>query len=135
MAVRQIERLSNAQARRVALAAQGFGDPRPAGVPDRRALRRVLKRTGLLQIDSVNVLARAHYLPLFSRLGCYPNELLEQAAYASTARRPRELFEYWGTRRPCSRWRLNRCCGGGWQTLPSTPGEGCAVSRGRSRTC
>ena len=76
-----IERLSQAQARRIALAAQGFGTPRPNSTPDRRALRRVLNHTGLLQIDSVNVLARAHYLPLFSRLGPYPNELLERAAY------------------------------------------------------
>jgi uncharacterized protein len=90
MAVR--ERISAAQARRVVLAAQGFNDPAPAGRPDRRALRRVLARTGLFQIDSVNVLARAHYLPLFSRLGPYPVALLDRAAYG----RPRELFEYWG---------------------------------------
>jgi uncharacterized protein YcaQ len=114
MAGRRIERLSNAQARRVALAAQGFGEARPANVPNRRDLRRVLRHTGLLQIDSVNVLARAHYLPLFSRLGRYPNELLERAAYRSTARHPRELFEYWGheasllpiATQPLFRWRM-----------------------------
>src|ERR671917_706064 len=86
------ERLSAAEARRVALAAQGFGDASPAREPDGWALRRVLKRVGLLQIDSVNVLERAHYLPLFSRIGPYNRELLDRASQ----RAPRRLFEYWG---------------------------------------
>jgi uncharacterized protein YcaQ len=122
MAVRPTGHLSNAQARRVALAAQGFGEPRPTRTPDRRALRRVLSHTGLLQIDSVNVLARAHYLPLFSRLGRYPNELLEKAAYRSTARQPRELFEYWGheasllpvATQPLFRWRMAEANENAW---------------------
>ncbi|HEY4916186.1 MAG TPA: winged helix-turn-helix domain-containing protein, partial [Solirubrobacteraceae bacterium] len=62
------ERLSAAEARRVAVAAQGFGGPPATGPVGGRALRRVLQRIGLVQIDSVNVLVRAHYLPLFSRL-------------------------------------------------------------------
>lgn len=111
-----MERLTPTMARRIALAAQGFGDRRPAGAVERRHVRRVLQRTGLFQIDSVNVVARAHTLPLFSRLGPYPTSLLDNAA----ARRPRALFEYWAHEasllpvetQPLLRWRMERARAG-----------------------
>jgi uncharacterized protein YcaQ len=90
-----VEIVGQDSARRAALAAQGFADPRPTGAVTRRHLVRVLGRIRLLQLDSVTVLARAHYLPMFSRLGPYPRELLDAAAWAHPMRRPRLLLECW----------------------------------------
>ena len=84
------ESISQAQARRVALSAQGFLDPRHA-TPTMRTFGRTLSRTGVLQVDSVNVLQRAHYMPLYSRMGPYDVDLLRRAA----ERRPRRMVEYW----------------------------------------
>ena len=82
--------LSISQARRIALAAQGFAKPRPSGRVDRRHLRKVMSRLQLLQLDSVPVVVRTQYMPLFSRLGPYPANLLDEIAYHSD-----EWFEAW----------------------------------------
>ena len=109
-------RLSLSQARRIALAAQGFGDARPAA-PGARHVARTLGRSKLFQIDSVNVLVRAHYMPLFSRIGPYDRGLLDRAAYHPTKR---ATFEYWGHEaslihldlHPLFRWRMDRAARG-----------------------
>jgi len=101
--------LSAAQARRTIVAAQGLAAPRVEGRVDRRHLRRVVGRLGLVQIDSVNVLVRAHHLPFFSRLGPHDRSLLHRLAY-----RHHEVFEYWGHEaslvdvqlEPLLRWRM-----------------------------
>jgi uncharacterized protein YcaQ len=111
--------LSAAEARRVALAAQGFAEAPLAREADTRALRRrVLDRVGLVQIDSVNVLQRAHYLPAFSRLGAYDTDLLDKLSHHA----PRRLFEYWGHEasllpvelHPHLRWRMRRAHDDAW---------------------
>lgn len=90
------ERIGAAQARRIAIAAQCLDKPAPSGaVPNRGHLRRLLDRIGVLQIDSVNVLARAHLLPVFARLGDYSPELLSQAAWPRRSA-DRMLVETWG---------------------------------------
>src|ERR1041384_7080104 len=82
-------------ARRIALGAQGFTDTRPRGEGAGRHLNRVLDRVRLIQLDSVNVAVRAHYMPLFSRLGPYDRDLVDDAAWTHSSRRPRLLVEYW----------------------------------------
>jgi uncharacterized protein YcaQ len=109
-----VETVSLAAARRIALAAQGLARPRPPALPGRRQVNRTIEALGLLQIDSVSVLARAHYMPLFSRLGAYDRSLLETAAWGK--RRERGLFEYWAHEasllpldlQPLFRWRMAR---------------------------
>ncbi len=109
-----MEELTAAGARRTALAAQGFVDPRHPVAPTRRHLRRVLDRIQLLQLDSVSVVVRAHYMPLFSRLGAYDRAMVDEAAWSHSARRPRLLTEYWAHEAalisvqdwPLLRWRM-----------------------------
>src|SRR4029079_399411 len=87
---RVVTTLSQSQARRIALAAQGvLGKPHEA--PTMRTLNRTVERTGVLQVDSVNVLQRAHFMPLYSRMGAYDVDLLARAG----ASKPRRLVEYW----------------------------------------
>ena len=108
--------LSAAQARRIAIAAQGLAGPPPSGSPTPLRLRQLVDALGVIQIDSVNVLARSHYLPPFARLGAYPREMLENEAWG----RRRTLFEYWGheasflplASQPLFRWRMERARAG-----------------------
>ena len=115
-------RLSAAQARRVALAAQGFHEPRPPGPVTRANLRRLIGRIQVMQLDSVSVAVRAHYAPMFSRLGPYDRDLLDAAAWSHSARSPRLLVEYWAHEAalmsvedwPLLRWRMREYTGGRW---------------------
>jgi uncharacterized protein YcaQ len=112
-----VERLTIAQARRIALAAQGLAEPRPKGRIDARHIRRTLDRIGVLQIDSVNVLVRSYELPLFARLGPYPRPLL-----TDLIERRREMFEYWAHEasfvpvelHPLLRWRMEAAATDAW---------------------
>ena len=112
--------LTRGQARRIALAAQGLGR-RPSGPVTMRQLQGVLDRVGQFQIDSVNVAVRAHYMPLFSRLGTYERTLLDRAG--DTA--PRRVFEFWGhaaslidvTLQPALRFRMAEHAGHPWQAM------------------
>lgn len=115
--------LTAAQARRVAVAAQGFHEPKP-GVLTRGHLKRLISRIQVLQLDSVSVAVRAHYAPVFSRLGPYDREVLDRAAWTHTAKAPRLLVEYWAHEAalmavddwPLLRWRMAEYEHGRWGT-------------------
>jgi uncharacterized protein YcaQ len=83
--------MSNDQARRFALGAQGFVEGRATGRVDVRHFRKVVDRVGLIQLDSVNVFSRTHYMPFFSRIGPYDVDALDEWLWQSG-----EMFEYWG---------------------------------------
>ena len=86
------ETLRKAEARRIALGAQGFAAPKLDRPVTMRDVQAVTNRLAQFQIDSINVVTRAQFMPLFSRLGPYDPALLQRAAYQP----PRRLFEYWG---------------------------------------
>ncbi len=117
-------RLTAAQARRIAVAAQGFSEPRPGGSITRAHLRRLISRIQVLQLDSVSVAVRAHYAPVFSRLGPYDRAVLDRAAWDHSARSPRLLVEYWAHEAalmavddwPLLRWRMRQYRHGRWGT-------------------
>ena len=104
-----VDSVSPALARRVALAAQGFGRPHPPAVGTRQ-LNGVIDRLRLLQLDSVNVFERSHYLPVFARLGAYDKGLLDRLTFPRSGR----YVEYWAHEAaiipvetwPLLRWRM-----------------------------
>jgi len=128
--------LSVAQARRIAVAAQGFTEPKPARPITRAHLRRLMARIQVLQLDTVSVAVRAHYAPVFSRLGPYDRDILDRAAWgpatmragqrpeeepgwtrkSHSARSTRLLVEYWAHEAalmavddwPLLRWRMRQ---------------------------
>jgi uncharacterized protein YcaQ len=113
-----VRRLTVAQARRAALAAQGLAAPRPKS-PNIGHLVRAIRSIGVLQIDSVNVVERAHHLTLFTRLGPHDTGLLERALDE------RRIFEYWGRMAslcpiedfPLYRWKMDRYGEGNWRWI------------------
>ena len=111
--------ISRAQARRIALAAQGFDKKRPKSAGDIRHIRRIIKQIGLLQLDYVNVLIPAHYLILYSRLGAYPRQRLHELVY-----RRREFIEQWAHEAsivPADAWPLLRHRRDEFRPYPNSP--------------
>jgi hypothetical protein len=129
--------LSADEARRLAVAAQGFGRPRPTGRIDTRHLRRAIDDVGLLQLDSVNAFCRSHYMPVFSRLGPYPQQTLDHLAWHEDSKGKtrragrRDLFEYWGHEasllpvelQPLLRWRMARADALAWKSVARVAAE------------
>jgi uncharacterized protein YcaQ len=87
---KRLDALSIADARALALAAQGFDAPRPANKAAQRHVNSLIGRLGVIQIDSVNVLVRSQELPLFSRLGNHDRNAIPKATES------KKIFEYWG---------------------------------------
>jgi uncharacterized protein YcaQ len=112
------------QARRIAVAAQGLAEPKARGQVTRAHLKRLISRIQVLQLDSVSVAVRAHYAPVFSRLGPYDRDVLDRAAWSHSVRSPRLLVEYWAHEAalmavedwPLLRWRMREYTHGRWGT-------------------
>ena len=110
----QTATLTAAEARRIALAAQGFGRRKTAGISSWPRIATAIDDMRLLQLDSVNVLVRSHYLPVFSRIGTYDRAGLDRRAFAIG--KGRQYFEYWAHEasllplrlHPLMRWRMER---------------------------
>ncbi|MGV0749996.1 winged helix-turn-helix domain-containing protein [Mycolicibacter heraklionensis] len=121
--------LTALQARRIAVAAQGFTDPKPSAAVTRAHLKRLISRIQVLQLDSVSVAVRAHYAPVFSRLGPYDRTVLDRAAWSHSARSPRLLVEYWAHEAalmavedwPLLRWRMRQYSHGRWGNVAPNP--------------
>ena len=109
--------LSLAEARRLALVAQGFTFPKREGKANWTKISNTITQLNLLQIDSVNVLVRSHYLPVFSRLGHYDHATLDARSFSN---KKRTMFECWSHEaslvplelHPLMRWRMNRALNG-----------------------
>jgi len=122
-------RLTSDQARRVAVTAQGFADAKPRGPVTRAHVRRLISKIQVLQLDSVSVAVRAHYAPVFSRLGPYDRDILDRAAWSHSARSPRLLVEYWAHEAalmavddwPLLRWRMREYTHGRWGNVKDNP--------------
>ncbi|RAU95205.1 winged helix-turn-helix domain-containing protein, partial [Mycolicibacter senuensis] len=121
--------LTSAQARRIAVAAQGFTVAKPRVTITRAHLKRLISRIQVLQLDSVSVAVRAHYAPVFSRLGCYDRTMLDRAAWSHSSRSPRLLVEYWAHEAalmavddwPLLRWRMRQYTHGRWGNVRPNP--------------
>src|SRR5947209_4930251 len=111
---RHPSKLTAAAARRIALAAQGFDRRRPSRPPSENQIAGLIEQLGVLQLDSVNVFLRAHYMPIFSRLGPYDRARLDRMAGHQDGRIERRLIEYWAHEaslipldlHPLLRWRM-----------------------------
>jgi uncharacterized protein YcaQ len=108
--------ITRGEARALALAAQGLDRSRPERAPSQGDIRAAVQEVGLLQLDSVNVFCRSHYMPVFSRLGPYDRSILDRMAAHTAEDVERELIEYWGHEAsllttelyPLLRWRMSR---------------------------
>jgi uncharacterized protein YcaQ len=122
---RGVQRITAAGARRIALAAQGFGRPRPPRPASVNQIAKLVSGLGVLQLDSVNVFSRAHYMPVFSRLGPYDRGRLDRIAGHGIGKLDRRLVEYWAHEaslipmelHPLFRWRMAEVEAEAWGSI------------------